>query len=266
MLADMHVHTEFSGDCSAKMDNMAQKAISLGIPMITITDHIDWDFPEPEFIFDIDMEGYQAAIKETQERYKGVLDIRMGVELGMQPHLVARYQEYLRQYPFDFVIASVHLLQNRDPYYQHAFEGLTDTQAYRMYFEAYLENIRCFHDFDALGHLDYVVRYGREKEKSYRCSDYWDILDEILKNLVAYDKALEINAAGFRKNLGFPNPHGDIIKRFRELGGEKVTVGCDAHKPTHIGKGLKQTEDLLLDCGFQYYTQYKLREPEFVKI
>jgi histidinol-phosphatase (PHP family) len=160
----------------------------------------------------------------------------------------------------------VHLLQNRDPYYKYAFEGLTDTQAYRLYFETYLENIKIFHDFDALGHLDYVVRYGRDKEKSYRCADYWDVLDEILKNLVEYDKALEINAAGYRKNLGFPNPHGDIIKRFKELGGDKVTVGCDAHKPSHIGWGLKQAEDLLLDCGFRYYTQYKQRRPEFVKI
>ena len=266
MLADMHVHTEFSGDCSAKIETMVKKAISLDIPMITITDHIDWDFPEPEFVFDIDMDAYQTSIMELREQYKKEIDIRMGVELGMQPHLVSRYQEYLSQYPFDFVIASVHLLQNRDPYYEHAFEGLTDMQAYRLYFEAYLENVKCFHDFDALGHLDYVVRYGREKERSYCPADYKDVLDEILRLLVDHDKALEINAAGFRKNLGFPNPHGDIIRRFKELGGDKVTIGCDAHKPTHIGWGLKQTEDLLLDCGFQYYTQYKLRKPEFVKI
>ncbi len=266
MLADMHIHTEFSLDSCAKIDAMANKAISKGIDMITITDHIDWDFPEKHLIFDFDVDAYQKAIERAKRKYRGRLDIRMGVELGMQPHLAERYQQLLDKYPFDFVIASSHLVQNRDPYYKEAFQGMTDQEAYQHYFEYILENVKVFHGFDALGHLDYVVRYGREKAKHYSYEKYKDVIDEILKELVAHNKALEVNSAGLRKNLGFPNPHPDIIKRFRELGGEQITVGADAHKPLHIGYGLEETKSILLDCGFNYYVRYKQRKPEFVRI
>lgn len=266
MLADMHVHTEFSLDSCAKINSMAEKAISMGIDMITITDHIDWDFPEKHLVFDFDVDIYQKAIERAKHKYRGKLDIRMGVELGMQPHLVRRYQELLNKYPFDFVIASSHLVQNRDPYYKEAFEGLTDQEAYRLYFEFILENVRLFHGFDALGHLDYVVRYGREKAKYYSYNFYSDVIDEILKELVTHNKALEVNSGGLRKKLGFPNPHPDIIRRYKELGGEMITIGADAHKPQHIGYGLEEIKSLLLDCGFEYYVQYKQRKPEFVRI
>lgn len=266
MLADMHMHTEFSLDSCAKIEHMADRAISLGINMITITDHIDWDFPEPNTVFDFNLNDYQKYIEKAQRKYRGRLDIRMGVELGLQPHLANRYEEMLRQYPFDFVIGSVHLVHNRDPYYPEAFAGMTDEEAYRAYFENTLENVKAFHGFDALGHLDYIVRYGRERAKRYRCSDYIDVIDEILKGLIEHGVALEVNSAGLRKNLGFPNPHTDIIRRYKELHGEMITVGADGHKSIHIGYGFKTVEAILLDCGFTYYTRFKDRKPEFVKI
>lgn len=266
MLADMHVHTKFSLDSSASIESMAEKAISIGIDTICVTDHLDWDFPEKHLIFDFDVTEYQKAIEDVRDKYKDRLDIRMGVELGMQPHLAERYQKLLDQYPFDYVLGSLHLLRNRDPYYKEAFLGITDQEAYQSYFEGILSNIKVFHGFDALGHLDYVVRYGKEKAKSYHVSDYMDIVDEILKELIDHGKALEVNSAGLRKNLGFPNPHTDIIKRYKELGGEQITVGADAHKPLHIGYAFKETESILLDCGFEYYVRYKQRKPEFVRI
>lgn len=266
MLADMHMHTEFSLDSCAKIEHMADKAISMGIDVITITDHIDWDFPEKDTIFDFNLDAYQRYIQRAQRRYKGRLDIRMGVELGLQPHLAQRYDKMLKQYPFDFVIGSVHLVYNRDPYYPETFNGMTDQEAYRAYFENVLENVKAFQEFDSLGHLDYIVRYGRAKARSYHCSDYQDVIDEILKRLVEHEIALEVNSAGLRKNLGFPNPHTDIIKRYKELHGEMITVGADGHKPLHIGYAFKAVEAILLDCGFTYYTRFKARKPEFVKI
>lgn len=266
MLADMHMHTEFSLDSCAKLDSMADYAISKGIDTICITDHIDWDFPEKNMIFDFDVDAYEKCILRAREKYKGRLDILMGVELGMQPHLAERYTRFLESHPFDFVIGSVHLVNNRDPYFPEAFKGMTDQEAYRLYFENTLENVKAFHGFDSLGHLDYIVRYGRTKAQNYRLSDYQDIIDEILKELISNDKALEVNSAGLRKNLGFPNPHTDIIKRFKELGGEMVTVGADAHKPSHIGYEFRRLSNILQKCGFTYYTKFKGRKPEFVKI
>ena len=262
MLADMHMHTEYSEDSCAKLDSMAEKAIAVGIEAICVTDHIDWDFPEKNLIFDYDVDAYQRDIARAKEKYKGRLEIFMGVELGMQPHLAERYQEFLKKYPFDFVIGSVHLVNNRDPYYKEAFEGLEDAQAYRMYFENILANIKAFRDFDSLGHLDYIVRYGKNKARDYSYSQFADIIDEILKELILHGKALEVNTAGYRK-LGFPNPHPDVICRYRELGGEMITVGADAHKPSHVGYDFKKVTQLLKNCGFTHYTRFKDRKPEF---
>ena len=262
MLADMHMHTEYSQDSCAKLDSMAEKAIAAGIGAICVTDHIDWDFPEKDLIFDYDVDAYQKDIARAKEKYNGRLEIFMGVELGMQPHLSERYQAFLKKYPFDFVIGSVHLVNNRDPYYKEAFEGLEDAEAYRMYFENILVNIKAFHDFDSLGHLDYIVRYGKNKAKEYSYSQFSDIIDEILKELILHGKALEVNTAGYRK-LGFPNPHPDVIRRYRELGGEMMTVGADAHKPSHVGYDFKKVTQLLKKCGFDYYTRFENRKPEF---
>lgn len=265
MLADMHMHTEFSQDSCAKMDSMAEKAIAMGIDTICFTDHIDWDFPEKNLIFDYDVDVYQKEIERTKEKYKGRLEILMGVELGMQPHLGARYQAFLKKYPFDFVIGSTHLVNNQDPYYGKIFEVLSDAKAYRLYFEEILANVKAFHDFDSLGHLDYVVRYGTNKAKDYSYKENADVIDAILKELIAHGKALEVNTAGYRK-LGFPNPHPDVIRRYRELGGEMITIGADAHKPSHIGNDFKRVRELLIDCGFMHYTQFRQRKPRFVPL
>lgn len=266
MLADMHVHTSFSQDSSATMEGMVEQAISMGMDMICITDHLDWDFPEKDLIFDFDVDEYQKKIERMQKKYAGKIEIRMGVELGMQPHLGDRYQALLDRYPFDFVLGSLHLLQNRDPYYKDAFKGLTDEKAYKEYFDNTLLNVKKFHGFDSLAHLDYIVRYGKEKGKNYHVPEYMDVIDEILKELINHGKALEVNSAGLRKGLGFPNPHMDVIRRFKELGGEMVTVGADAHKPLHMGFGFEKVESILLDSGFQYYVRFKQRKPEFVRI
>ena len=43
-------------------------------------------------------------------------------------------------------------------------------------------------------------------------------------------KGIELNTGGFKYGLGHPNPCEDIIKRYKELGGEIITLGSDAHK------------------------------------
>ena len=265
MLADLHMHTEFSLDSCAKLDSMAECAISKGIKTICITDHIDWDFPEKDMVFDFDVDAYTRVIQKAKEKYQGRLEVLMGVELGLQPHLAERYTEFLNRYPFDFVIGSIHLVNNRDPYYPAAFANMTDAEAYRAYFENTLENVKAFLGFDSLGHLDYIVRYGKSKAKEYHVSDYQDIIDEILITLIKNQKALEVNSAGLRKNLGVPNPHTDIIKRYKELGGEMITIGADAHKPAHIRYDYKRLTRLLHACGFEYYTKFVERRPYFVK-
>lgn len=121
-------------------------------------------------------------------------------------------------------------------------------------------------DFDVLGHMDYVVRYGKEKEKSYFLQDYAEITDEILRSLIMQGKGIELNTAGFKYGLGFAHPHISILKRYKELGGEVITVGSDAHQPENIAYDFDRAKEVLKDSGFKYYTEFKGRKPIFIQV
>ena len=152
-----------------------------------------------------------------------------------------------------------------DPYEKVFFQGRSEFQAYHRYFEVLLKNLETFSCFDTCGHIDYVVRYGPNQNRDYSYEKYQDILDAILKKLIEKQIGLECNTAGFKYGLGHPNPTEKILARYRELGGEILTLGSDAHAPEHIAYHFKKTAELLKECGFQYYTVFKERKPEFLK-
>ena len=265
--ADCHMHTKFSGDSDAPVRDMLDAAIERGLESVCITDHIDEDYPEDEdtgeniFLFDIGR--YFRELEEIKKEYAGRLDIRIGVELGLQPHLGERYRTLVQSYPFDFVIGSLHVIHGLDPYYGTIFEGRSDAEVYREAFEATLENLEQVTDFDVLGHIDYVVRYGRRQAQEYSYRAFADEIDQILKKIIAMGKGIEMNMGGLKYGLGFCNPHPDVIRRYRELGGEIITVGADAHRPEHVAYSFEKAGDILRDCGFRYYTEYRNRKPVF---
>ena len=134
------------------------------------------------------------------------------------------------------MIGSSHLVHRRDPYFPDYYEGRTEEEAYREYFTSILENLAAFDCFDVYGHIDYVVRYGPNKNQNYSYGKYADILDNILRTLIHKGKGIEINTGGFKYGLGHPNPTEGVLKRYRELGGEIITIGADAHKPEHVDR------------------------------
>ena len=213
--------------------------------------------------FQLDVDRYFATMKDLRDRYKNKIDIRIGVEFGLQPHLGKFCKELVNAYPFDFVIGSVHVIDSQDPYYGTFFEGKSDEEAYRQTFEETLVNIKNNSDFDVLGHIDYVVRYGKTKADAYSYSKYSDIIDEILRYLIRYGKGIELNTAGFKYGLGFCHPHPDIIKRYKELGGEIITIGSDGHKPEHLAYDFYRVSGILRNCGFEKYTEFISRKPIF---
>lgn len=263
MISDCHMHTRFSSDSDAPLEEMAEQALKLGMKRICVTDHYDMEYPGGEF--SLDTASYLKELEELGERYAGRLEIRRGVELGLQPHLGQSIRAYTRTHPFDYVIGSVHLVRGLDPYDRDQYPG-SDRELYREYFICTLENIRSVTGFQALGHLDYVVRYGYGREKEYSYRAYADVIDEILRELICRGIALEVNSGGLKYGLGFPNPHPDVLKRYRELGGELVTVGSDAHRPEHVGYGFSQVREILLDCGFQYFAEFSRRKPVFTRL
>lgn len=268
MKADFHTHTNFSTDAARNSapEVMIQSAIQHGLETICITDHMDPDFDDigEEFVFDT--EAYFQTLLPLQEKYRDQIEVLIGVEFGLQPHLGEKAKEYVNKYPFDYVIGSTHVLHGLDPYIRNNFKDHTDKQLYREMFEETLINIQNVKDFDSMGHLDYIVRYGLEREKSYSYEENADVIDAILKCLIQNGKGLELNTAGLKYGLPFAHPYPAILKRYRELGGEIITVGSDGHKPEHLAYDFHVVNDLLLDCGFKYYTEFRKRKPIFKQV
>lgn len=264
MYADCHVHTLFSGDSDAPVRDQLDRAVSLGMERVCITDHNDHDVVS-DIDFNLTLPEYFREMSAIRDEYSGRLSVGIGIEQGLQPHLSAYLNETAREYPFDFIIGSVHFIDGYDPYYPEYFEKY-GRSSYRRYFETALECINKCDAFDSFGHLDYIVRYGADKGLSYSYREYADIIDEILAALIKKGKALECNTAQLSKGYSEPNPCRDIIRRFHELGGELVTIGSDAHSPDRLGGGFDTAGELLRQCGFKYYAVYIGREPVMKKI
>jgi len=265
MLCDFHLHTDFSGDSDTPASSQIEKAISLGMSRICITDHHDMDIVSP-CDFTLNLPAYFAAMEKLRAAYHDKVQIEIGIELGLQNHIAQKLWETSGQYPFDYIIGSCHFIDGLDPYYPEFFQGKTEKQAYRRFFEVTLSRVQALDCFDCLGHLDYVVRYGPNKNREYCYKDYQDVIDAILKTLIRKGKALECNTGGLHYGLGHPNPCEDILCRYRELGGELLTIGSDAHTPEYIGFGFDRTRNLLKSCGFSCYTVYHQRQPELLPL
>lgn len=264
MRADYHVHTNFSYDSDGTPEKTILSAIQKGLQTICITDHHELDYIEPGW--EVDFEKYFQELSKLGECFQNHIEVLVGIEFGMQTHLHQQYTELARKYSFDFVIGSVHLFDGYDPYYPGYFEDKTDEEGYRRAFEITLENVKAFLEYDTLGHLDYIVRYGRNKEQSYSYAKYADYIDEILRILIQNGKGLEVNTGGWKSGFSFAHPHADILKRYRELGGEIITIGSDAHTPEHVGYDFQRVKGYLEKCGFKYYTEFRQRKPYFCAI
>lgn len=269
ILADFHVHSSHSEDSETPMEQQIEAGIKAGLRYMCFTEHMDRDFPgsdDDKKLFEVDTDSYYRNCMECREKYKDKIDIRFGIEYGCQSHLRQHNEDYVNKYPFDFVIASQHLVDGTDVYYPEYFKGLAEHEAYLKYFEATLESICLFDGYDVFGHLDYIVRYGPNKNRDYHYEDYADVLDEILKQLIKRGRGIEINTAGFRKLSDEANPSREILKRYRDFGGEIITVGSDAHKSADVAGDFDRAEELLKDIGYEYYCIYKDRTPEFLRL
>ncbi len=271
IITDMHVHSAFSSDSTEAPEAIIETAIKKGFSYAYFTDHHDMDFPvskeEPDMDFQLDFESYFQKLLELKEIYSNKIEVRIGVEQGICPPTAPNIAALSNRYPFDFVIGSSHLtsLDNGDPYHPSYYEGKTNIEAYREYFMSEVENVKLTDGFDVYGHLDYAVRYCPDKSFVYRFDDYRDIFEVLLKSLIEKGKGIEINTAGIAK-IGFAHPHIEVLKLYKEMGGEIITVGSDAHKKEDIGFGFDVAEDLLKNVGFRYYTVFKERKPEFIKL
>lgn len=268
--ADFHLHSSFSGDSDTPMEQMILKGIGLGLTRMCFTDHNDFDYPvtdrETDGFFEVNADACLCDFLKLREKYADQIALFFGVELGLQPHLAQRNADFVLAHDYDFIIGSSHICHGKDPYYPAFYEGRPQEEAYLEYFESVLENLKVYSSFDVYGHLDYVVRYGPTKDQGYSYEMYREIFDRILSALIDMGKGIEINTAALARGMREPNPCIGILKRYRALGGEIITVGSDAHEPGQIAHAFDQAARILKDCGFDYYATYAKRTPSFHKL
>ena len=233
---DFHLHSRLSHDSTADAAEMIAAAERLGLAEICFTDHYDLAGDDPRV----------AAHLLTMEEYSEVYDhlpvsrvkVRLGLEFGLTPDSQARADALVAARHFDFIIGSVHSIYGLGPYNPKFWEGRTVEAAFLEHLEHTLRCVRANDTFDVLGHLNYVCKapYNpTKKQLHYR--DYADLVDEILRTLVSKGKGLEINTSGVDA-VGMLLPDAPYLRRYRELGGEIVTVGSDSHTVARVGRNI----------------------------
>ncbi len=261
IIADLHTHSSFSSDSKEPLENIASGALDKGLKTFCLTEHMDFDYPTGEFFLDVPK--YREELFRIKEKYSDKLEILFGVELGLLDYNAAKQYEFAKSADFDFIIGSMHQVDNIDPYYPEYFEQRGGRDGIIHFFEVMLESVKAFDDYDVLGHFDYIVRYS--PEKGYDPLDYREVIDEILKTVVSAGKGIEINTKGV-SSIGYPHPHPFVLKRFRELGGETVTIGSDAHDRSQVADDFDKAEQALRQAGFEYYAIFRGRKPEYVHL
>lgn len=267
-LFDTHLHTEWSGDSSTPVLDQINRAKELGLSGITITDHMDLDFPETPDRFKLDLPNYLSTLKKIAlQESSPDFEILIGMELGLQPQCVDDNHSLLRNYNFDYIIGSLHLIDGMDPYYDSFYEGKSVTWCYETYFTSLLANIKQFSDFDSLGHMDYIARYAKriygEEEARLSYSMFPELFDEIFHFLIRRNISLEVNTGGMQHGLPEPNPSYELLQRYYDLGGRMITLGADSHTTAHVGLNFPSVVSDLKKIGFEGQMIYRRRNAEF---
>lgn len=264
---DFHVHSDFSPDSKTPMEEMVKAAISKGITDLCFTEHIDYDSDPKSSIlsWDFDKERYFSMLETLKTQYRSRIKLYRGVEIGLQPTVIDKNQEVLKNWPFDFVIGSLHTIDLEDLYAGNFFDLKAPKQAVINYYESYYKNVVAFQDFDVLGHLDLYLRYSASTLE-VPLDDYLDVMDLLLKFIIERGKGIEVNAGGYRYGLNQNNPGDKILKRYFELGGEVITLGSDAHSIDYLGFKYFENIELLRRIGFSYVSIFENRKPKFIKI
>lgn len=274
--ADYHLHSEFSADCKTKLDELIASAKDKELNSICLTDHNDLDFPDvPDHIrFDLDTDNYIRTLTDMRNSLLPDFDLRIGVEQGVMPSTCEKLNSFSKEHPgIDFIICSSHVVKEEDPYYPQTFKYPDGSpkdpkQIYISYFEDILYNVQHFHNYNVYGHLDYVFRYGpdhitRDSFEKDLYSDMKDLIYEILKTIIYDGKGIEINTGSLYRGMDYAHPHPRILKMYKELGGEILTFGSDAHDLIHIGHELDDAGSFAAHTGFKYWCTFKEMSPEY---
>ena len=259
---DFHMHTIVSFDGHDRGLQMAQAAKAAGLKEICFTDHLDYDPLGKMGDIAFDTAVYNAEY-DTLEL--SGLKIRRGMEFGMTVDNREQFKRDLQRRHFDFVLGSIHFVDDLDVYFQEFWQGKTVFEAERRYLEATLDCVRLHDDFDVLAHLTYIAKTtAHHAPRPVPYAEHRELIDEILKTVAAKGKGLEINTSGVDR-CGDYLPSMQSLRRFKELGGQIVTVGSDAHTFDRVGQYTREACAMAKEI-FGYVCTFEGRKPIFHKL
>ena len=285
-LYDNHNHSQFSFDGKrTSVELSARSAAAKDLAGMCFTDHCDFHVPSmkskyedyvPEE-FDIsarnaEIDRVNAMIADGNMMDSSGMPSRLrifkGIEIGMYRTEHKKISKLLSDNEFDEIIASIHYLDDTDPYWGGYYKGKTWKEAYGHYLETLYEELSWLTDrFDIMGHYDYVTRYAPYPECSILYRDFPDILDSILTLLAHEGKALEVNTKTYKTLKGrTPVLDKNILLRYKELGGEIIRLGSDSHDASVVGSNFDYYADYIHSCGFRYEAHFESRRLCMTKI
>lgn len=274
MFADYHVHTEFSDDSVYPMEDVIRDAVEMGMDEICITDHVDygikpdWDsgaeiqYRDGDPIANVDYPKYMEKIRQLQKQYEGEeIRIRTGLEFGIQMHTIPQFEALFVRYQLDFIILSVHQIDDRELWTQDFQRGRTQKEYNERYYEEMLSLVKNYKNYCVLGHMDLIKRY--DEAGIYPFEKVRSLIEDILKIVIADGRGIEINTSTHRYGLKGTMPSEEILRLYRSLGGKIITIGSDSHKPEHLGAYIRETKELLKQMGFKQFCTYEKMKPVF---
>ncbi|MFI3209672.1 MAG: histidinol-phosphatase HisJ family protein [Peptostreptococcaceae bacterium] len=264
MFFDYHMHSNFSKDSKAPMEDMIKRSIELGIKEICFTDHMEHN-AKGDSTWVVNYNDYFNEYNLLKEKYQKYISIKIGIEMGLQSHLIERCRKDILENPFDFVICSQHSIDEIDFSKKDFFNSRTQKDAYAKYFVELLNILNNFNDYSVVGHLDLIKRYGHYKN-ILDDNLFNEVIEEILKVVINSGRGIELNTSCYRYNLPDLTPSRHILKMYKDLGGEIITTGSDSHSTDQIGYKFEYIYSHLKELGFNYVCSYDKMKPIFNKI
>jgi len=255
---DYHIHSNFSSDSDASALGICKSAIRKDIPEIGLAEHYDLHSKEPKPVF-YRPGVWWEEIERIRKRLDGRLILRAGLEIG-EPHLFpGEVRTLLDQYHYDFVIGSLHYVGD-DLMFDNELLARKGADGIMQSYFLELEKMTRDPQFDILGHMDVPVRNGGPIWKSYDPRRYEAPIRAVLQNCIDHGIALEVNSGGLRRPANNLMPDLRILQWYREMGGQRLTLGSDAHTPSDVGLHLDQALNAIRESGWRSITRYERRQ------